>query len=529
MRYYIEEVRSVATDLQLLFASKRVRLPTPVRYCNMDRFNKSFSDTTLQFFYCAREADLAPVHLARTPRDTLLYGQEYLLRCGEVLIKEQIPWWLQGQATWPSIIDKPVEVVDVEDPCLLIARYGAATWGHWLGELLPAIVACEHANPKTFKYVLPAQITMRTEKRSYSTSVFESLAAYGITEDRLIKVGTAGNYRFSTLFLLTQVWSSGVMRPEVAELMRSKILGVTSGTPDRRIALTRREERARSIVNPDPVYTFLAEEGFEPVDIAGLSFIEQVNIFQGATDVFSVLGSDLSGLIYAPDKVRVVSAAPGDWSETFFYALMQLRDATYADIRGTPVQIGDGGVRVAKFNLDLDDLRTGLRAVREQASRNDSELLEIGGAVLPQKIGNREIALSFREGGNAASFLDIGWSHQERVFIWSVGDVCRIVLPPLKSAGDHVLECIFHPFAEAPDALERVVTVDVNERQIGSFLISQRCRLFCVIPADALQNQDALRLEFRHPIIAQSKNDPRPLGLAFYEVNIWPAETAQSC
>jgi hypothetical protein len=249
--FYVESVRSVSSEMELLLGAVRVRLPTPVRYCNMDRFNRNFSDTTLQFFYCARDVNLDPVHLARLPKGAILYGQDYLLRCDEVLVKEQLPWWLQNPASWPAIIANLVEVEAIGEPCILIARYGAGTWGHWLGELLPAIVACEHAHPKMFKYVLPAQITAHTEQRSYSTSVLESLAAYGVSDDRLIRVGTDRNYRFEALFVPTRVWSNGMIHPHAANLMRTMVKGVPISLLPRKVALTRPNGIGRSIVNSD--------------------------------------------------------------------------------------------------------------------------------------------------------------------------------------------------------------------------------------------------------------------------------------
>ena len=62
------------------------------------------------------------------------------------------------------------------------------------------------------------------------------------------------------------------------------------------------------------------------VEIGGLSFAEQVATFAAAQTIVGVLGSGLSGMLYSPAGVRVLTLAPSRWSDLFFFALMQNRD-----------------------------------------------------------------------------------------------------------------------------------------------------------------------------------------------------------
>ena len=75
----------------------------------------------------------------------------------------------------------------VQAPCLLAARYGDVTWGHWLCELLPKIVLSEALFPKTFTYVVPARITRLGGPigDGYVRAVMQSLQAYGIEDGEL--------------------------------------------------------------------------------------------------------------------------------------------------------------------------------------------------------------------------------------------------------------------------------------------------------------------------------------------------------
>ena len=76
--------------------------------------------------------------------------------------------------------------------------------------------------------------------------------------------------------------------------------------------------------------------------------------------VFGTLGSGLTGLIYAPVGVHVLSVAPhlfGDW---FFYALVADRRGRYADVRG-PIVTPDAKIpHRGSFSIDPDHVAAGL-------------------------------------------------------------------------------------------------------------------------------------------------------------------------
>ena len=106
----------------------------------------------------------------------------------------------------------------------------------------------------------------------------------------------------------------------------------------------------------------LAANGFRTVEIGAMPFRAQVAIFQGATAIVSVLGSGLSGLIYAPPKVDRRSLSDG-WADDFFFAMMRNRTAALADIRGPSTNDDARGAAVSSFTVDPAALEGGLRAL----------------------------------------------------------------------------------------------------------------------------------------------------------------------
>ena len=79
--------------------------------------------------------------------------------------------------------------VDVGQPCLLLARYGENTWGHWVTEMLVKAVIAERLLPGRFFYAVPWWTTEPGAANGLADAVLGSLAAYGIEPQRLVRLG----------------------------------------------------------------------------------------------------------------------------------------------------------------------------------------------------------------------------------------------------------------------------------------------------------------------------------------------------
>ena len=72
--------------------------------------------------------------------------------------------------------------------------------------------------------------------------------------------------------------------------------------------------------------------------------------------MFAVLGSDLTNLLYAPEGVRVLAAAPADFGDRFFYALVQLCRGQLLDLRGPVTDVDEHAAHRSDFRLDMGEL-----------------------------------------------------------------------------------------------------------------------------------------------------------------------------
>ena len=404
-----------APRVEELAPSRLVDLPTVCVHTNAGEVDDGgVTRARLQGLYHARQVQLDPIGLvALSPGTTVIGNHSYLVLTDNVLIEDQI--W-PGMHDSPEVLGKllaaPLGLVQIDDPVLLIARWGAVSvWGHWLGELLPKVVMAEQAHPGRFRYAIPIDIVRRTAERSFSTAVLESLAAYGIGEDRILALDHRFNHRFAQLFAMTPVWSHVAMHPAALGAMRSRVQGVPASRAGKRLGLLRRDVRTRNVFNADETIEVLEQAGFGLVEMGHVSFVEQVAAFREAEAVFGVLGSGLPGLIYSPDGVRAMRVAPANWRDVFFHALLQARSGLYSDVLGTPLWDGDGVDRDAPFFLRRRDILSGLERIMlpepELAPRG---LVHVCGLVLPRLLTRATVDFDFRVGPNTVSRREDGWA-----------------------------------------------------------------------------------------------------------------------
>jgi hypothetical protein len=355
-------IADFSTSSEGLIDSVIFACPKCLVYTNFLALNEEFGRHHLTDIYLARQQTIPEVRLHRLPATVNLAvraDEDFIPYLGDFALSEQIrPYWTDDDVAFT--IEMAEGLVEVSEETLLIARYGVRTWGHWLGELLPKVVCVEQAYPGRFRYVVPESVVTDLALRS----VRQSLEAYGLRE-RLLFLRAGRRYRFSNLFAVSPIWFPLCpVHPQVVGLMRAII-----PEPDqvivrpKSVALLRRESTTRNLANVEAVSTYLQSREWSIVDVARLDFLDQVKVFAGAENLISVLGSGLSGLIYSPEGVRVVTLAPSNWGDLFFFSLMQERLARLADIRGLSLACEAPDAARLPFVLGVEDLENGLRAL----------------------------------------------------------------------------------------------------------------------------------------------------------------------
>lgn len=522
--------RQLSEHTEVLIPETTVAVPAAVIMTNAGRLGfRKFECSMLYDTYRARLSQFPSVTLTRLPRGaTVLGAGSHWLLVEGVLAAEQVnPLTTDLTAGFAALRALPFATVEVAAPCLLVARYGAITWGHWVGELLPRAILAELAYPGRFIYAVPDEITTVTAERSYSSSVLESLAAYGITEDRLLRLRTDHQYVFTELHVTSDIWSTPGMNPQVMQAMRNALPAgvVTSSAP--RIAVLRRNGHTRNISNALEVADSLMRKGFVIPEISQLSFIEQIGLFLEAELVFGIQGSGLIGLIYAQPETRVVTAAPATWSDSYFHGIIQLKEGWHADLRGPSLWNGAGLERDAPFLVPTTDIDEAIDLMRQSSDDYAPQgLIMLGDRKLPRRLGALRIALSFAEGGNAVEFLGCGWSVQESRHVWALGSESTLNLPDISAPNDLVFEMDVVALTVEDHLISRPLSVEVNGHYIDSFHIRNVRTVFCHVPAEYIRGHHGMSVKFGHPLYVSQRitghgPDDRPTAIGFLELRVY--------
>jgi tetratricopeptide (TPR) repeat protein len=361
-------LRYLAVGSEEIVPAGEFTAPACLRYTNFPAMNPTFGSHHVNNLYVEKRKFVPAVNLCRLPADARLAvpnHEEFIAAAGTLVVAEQIrnDWRAETLAEAFAGCSRQESITE---PAVLIGRYGIRTWGHWLGELLPKAVAVESRWPGRFRFIVPGRFLTDP----VHATALESLSYYGIGRDRLVLTEAGTIYACSNLHAVTSAWSAErVLHPEVAGLMRE--FGPREREPAPgwlKVALLRRSTQSRNIQNLAAVEDVLVAHGFTIVDIEKLNFRQQVDLFKNVEAVACVLGSGLTGLMYAPRGVKVLTMAPGEWGDLFFYSMMQERDAVFADIRGPSTATDRDGVGTSGFTVPIEPLLAGLRAIETAAA-----------------------------------------------------------------------------------------------------------------------------------------------------------------
>lgn len=529
----LEEVSLASEEL---FRAQTLLLPTSLIYSNADEYDPIFAKTSVGYSHCAREVCVAPVLLCTFPQNTVVLADSWFTTFSDdaFVLDQFAPPFREKGAKPEELLCSSRPVIDVDEPCLLVARFGEGTWGHWLGELLPRAILAELAYPGKFKFAVPAWTTTEQPQRGLAHAINESLQAYGITEDRYLRLRMDTSYRFGQLFGLTSVWSDHTMHPAVVNCMRNLVPRLTTEGPLDRIACLRKTAKTRNIINLDEIAQQLQQNGFQILDLNTMSFLDQVAAFQGCSLIFSVLGSELTSLIYAADQVKVVSAGPANWADRFFYPLIQLRNGLLADVRGTADWKGEQYYRQAPFKIDPRQVEIALERLSTPMTQlAPNGYISVSGLTLPRRVGRCEFTIDFTTGGNSPAFVKEGWSLQERSLTWCLGPRSDLVIPAPLIEGDYQLDIRVCAATRPPYIMAQKMDILINGEFADSFFLLGWMDLVCRVPRAAVTGRGSLHLELHHPIFVSSQAmgvgaDTREASVGFARIRLRRCESNRS-
>jgi hypothetical protein len=509
-----------------LFAPACLDLPNPLVYANFRAQCDAAARRSLLSRNLPRRLDMQAVTLLRYPKDALVYGdRSYLTVAGGCIVQEQVAGWCVDPAGEAGqMCAHANRAIDVAENCLLLARFGENTWGHWVAEMLVKAVIAERFFPGRFRYVVPGWTTELQAPRGYADSVLESLAAYGISPNRLLRMGGFQFYRFAALHDISGFWQDG-LHPGALESLRMLNLPKTGGRKRRRIAVLRRPPEARAVHNAGEIRSILTSQGFSAIDLGTQSFAAQVRMFREADLVVGSLGSSFTAALYAPLGQKIVSVAPADWADGYFIRMFRHIQARHADLRGASIAAGGEPEEFAPHLVDPKDLAEAIDAV---LAWEETGTCTVDGEVLPRRLGATLLSLSFAQTEHFDAEVTGTWSAPEPSHRWSLGESSGLTISRAGLPSDVPLwlEIEGQGHVYPPRLPTRPLKILLGGQLAGSFDVIGRARYICRLTPAMLAGEGPIALTFLHPICPSPRMmgagaDDRPLGFGFEKLVVY--------
>jgi hypothetical protein len=509
----------LAETIEILPAESR-SLINPLVYTNAGKLNDAAFRRWLLWANVARDHTQRAVLFGRYEAPAYLDGAgPFTVHTGGKLVEEQAATdSCDTQVVWQSLAPRMQAATEVDRPCLLACRHGEWTWGHWLIDMLPKIVLAEWFSPKRFTYAVPANITEPGTGHYYNTAVLDSLAAYGIGPDRLLRVRGDQVYRFSNLFDIADTTAGGLHQGVITAMQAVKT--VPEGPRAPLTAVLRTTAAHRPVVNSAAIAAVLHSQSAAVMDPGATPFAQQIRAFRDSDIIVGDLGSNLAASIYARPGTGIVTLAPTGWEDSYFASIFQRIGACHADIRGASMPAPGQSPSNAPHAVNPADLLEGLEAVRA-AIPAPPDAPNVAGRIVARAPGEIVWQIRFGKHGDAAPYQRGLFSPPEENHTWSMGPSCRILVPDFRPPrGDLWLEIKGVGFVGRPHLVSRALGVAVNGKLLGNFDIDELTHVHVAVPAAAVAGRKELDLEFRTPVCPSPlsigvSGDTRPLGFMF--------------
>ncbi len=238
-------LREAAATREALAPAIMLPVPAALRLTNLGDTRPDFARHMQEAVYAPRRVRLEAVELVRLPAGSTVHaGSSDILTCGPLLLREHFPPY--GEADAPRFLSHMVNParprLELPGECLLLSRWGLATWGHWLAELLPLVAMAEAAHPGRFTYILPAGFG-----EGATQSHAQSLRLHGVSPGRWLALRPGHDHGFAALHAVTPAWTGMALHPAAGDALRRGVPHRPG--PARKVALLREPGTGRTLLN----------------------------------------------------------------------------------------------------------------------------------------------------------------------------------------------------------------------------------------------------------------------------------------
>lgn len=197
-----------------------------------------------------------------------------------------------------SVFKNKLHRLAARDDYYFVMNIWAKGYHHWLAEVAPKFIVFE-------KLLRSGKILMPADRPPFISEFLEMFEFDNV-------VDISDNTYVKTLNIVTNPYSGHFDLKHIT-MLRDAILSRTNKTGangTRKIYVTRKNARARKVVNETEVVKLLDGLGFELVELENVSFRDQVSMFAECGNFISIHGGALTNAIFMPTGGNVFELYP---------------------------------------------------------------------------------------------------------------------------------------------------------------------------------------------------------------------------
>ena len=253
------------------------------------------------------------------------------------------------------------------DSCtIFIGSAGSFNYGHWLVDDLPRLKAV-HVLRARFP-TLKIRVLLSLLGDVIDTVRRESTERYlsGTDNYTIEFLDCKIPYKIDNLFYASPVSLHPATKSPAAIAWVSGQAAILNGDAARdrprsdRVFVTRRPPDGRILLNHEEIADFLTGQGFIVVDMNGVSFSQQFDLFRDAAIVVGCMGAAMTNTVLCGSPVTIVVLAPEGWIEPFYWDLAAVRGDRYAACYGEPAN-KDIAANASSYSIDVVRLASVMR------------------------------------------------------------------------------------------------------------------------------------------------------------------------
>jgi len=200
---------------------------------------------------------------------------------------------------------------------------------HWLTEVLCRLALLEMHNIEyDFLFVNQEYQFMK-----------DTLELWGINPTKIISLDNDSFYIQADEVIIPSLVSnvnfgfvpfSCYTQPHLLQYVKEKLLTTALGQAPtskmhKKIFISRKDSHIRNIINEDEIFNLLKPHGFERYELAKLSVVDQIHLFNQAEIIISPQGTGLANSIFCNKNVKIIELFQGLNDATFWYLSQELK------------------------------------------------------------------------------------------------------------------------------------------------------------------------------------------------------------